>query len=114
MHRILAVAYYGEESVRELETADPQAVARVGLQALRDESEKRYGRGFLQLSAAEQVGLVSSARSSSPGTGIHKFVDVARTEAIRGYYTSAAGLKELDYKGNAYYGESPGCEGKMG
>src|SRR5262249_11362003 len=27
MHRLLAVAYYGEESVRQMETADPQSLA---------------------------------------------------------------------------------------
>ena len=33
-----------------------------------------------------------------------------RREAVRGYFTSQAGLKELDYKGNAFYGACPGCE----
>ena len=41
-----------------------------------------------------------------------KFFEIARTEAVRGYYTTAAGLEELDYKGNAYYADSPGCEAK--
>ena len=36
--------------------------------------------------------------------------DLARHEAIRGYYTSAAGIAELDYKGNTYYPDCPGCE----
>ena len=35
-----------------------------------------------------------------------------RREAVRGYFTSQAGLKELDYKGNAFYGACPGCESK--
>src|SRR3984885_4904892 len=34
LHRLLAVAVNGEESVRALETADPQSVARAGLAAL--------------------------------------------------------------------------------
>jgi len=111
MHRALAVAYYGEDSVRELESANPQATARVGLHALRDLSQKLYGRDFLQLTAAEQVELVMTASKVEAGTAVHKWFDLARGEAIRGYYTSADGLKELDYKGNAYYGDSPGCDG---
>ena len=112
MHRALAVAYYGEESVRELETANPQATARAGVHALRDLSQRLYGRDFLQLTSVEQVELVTTASKAESGTAVHKWFDLARGEAIRGYYTSADGLKELDYKGNAYYGDSPGCEGK--
>lgn len=112
LHRTLAVAFYGENSVRELETADPQSVARAGLAGLHDLCRKTYGRDFLQLTDAEQsqIGLsVAKARSES---AIRKFFELARTEAIRGYYTSPQGLKELDYRGNAYYGDSPGCEPK--
>jgi hypothetical protein len=112
MHRILAVAYYGEESVREVETADPQAIARVGVRALRDLSTKLYGRDFLELSDAEQTTFVTRISKAPEGTPVHRFFQLTRREAIRAYYTSAQGLKELDYKGNAFYGESPGCESK--
>jgi hypothetical protein len=112
LHRILAVAYYGEESVRELETADPQATARAGVHALRDLSQRLYGRDFLHLTSVEQIELVTTASKAESGPAVHRWFDLARGEAIRGYYTSADGLKELDYKGNAYYGDSPGCEGK--
>jgi gluconate 2-dehydrogenase subunit 3-like protein len=114
MHRTLAVAYYGEEAVRELENLDPQATARAGLRALRDLSSKLYGREFLQLTESEQSELVMTASKAESGTEVHRFFELARGEAIRGYYTTAEGLEELDYKGNAYYGESPGCEGRTG
>jgi hypothetical protein len=39
-----------------------------------------------------------------------KFFGTTRTEAVRGYYTSVEGFKELDYKGNWYYAVCPGCE----
>jgi Gluconate 2-dehydrogenase subunit 3 len=110
MHRLLAVAYYGEESVRQLETADPQSAARSGLRALGELSMQTYGKEFLQLSNAQQVEFVNSIAKPSSEGDLRKFFDLARAEAIRGYYTSAAGLKELDYRGNAYYGECPGCE----
>ena len=112
MHRALAVAYYGEDSVRELETADPQGIARAGLQALRELSRKTYGGDFLQLTAAQQSDLLTSASKSKPAGELRKLFDLTRTEAIRGYYTTAKGLTELDYRGNAYYTESPGCEAK--
>lgn len=113
MHRALAIAFYGESRVRDLETAHPDAIARVGIRALRDLSTRLYGgRDFLQLTGDEQNELLMTTAKAEPGTAERKFFDLARTEAIRGYYTSAAGLKDLDYLGNAYYGDCPGCERK--
>ena len=111
LYRTLAVAFYGESRVRDLETAHPEAIARVGIRALRDLSIGSYGgRGFLQLTADEQAELLITTTKAEPGTSIHRFYELTRTEAIRGYYTSAAGLDDLDYRGNAYYGDCPGCE----
>jgi len=110
LHRILAVAYYGEDSVRELEIADPQAIARTGLRALHDLCLKLHGRDFLQLTAAQQTEVVTTASKPQTEASVRKFLELARPEAIRGYYTSAKGLEELDYKGNAYYTECPGCD----
>ena len=112
MHRALASAVYGESAVRELETAHPDTLARGGIRALRDLSSKLYGRDFLHLADAEQFDLLRTSAKAEPETPVHKFFELIRTEAIRGYYTSAEGLEELDYRGNAYYGQSPGCEAK--
>jgi hypothetical protein len=109
-HRALAVAFYGETPVRELETVDPQAVARSGIASLEESSKQSYGRGFLQLSEAEQQKLLFTTGQGEQATPLQKFFDLARHEAIRGYYTSAAGIEELDYKGNIYYPDCPGCE----
>ena len=109
---LLAVAVNGEASVRELETADPQSVARAGLAALHALSLQAHGQEFLQLTALQQIDLLTSAGTAQPGNPLRKFFEITRAEAIRGYYTSAAGLEELDYKGNAYYADSPGCEAK--
>jgi hypothetical protein len=113
LHRLLAVAVNGEESVRDLETADPQSVARVGLAALYTRSLQAHGQEFLQLTPLQQIDLLTSAGTAQPGNPLRTFFEIARAQAIRGYYTSAAGLEELDYKGNAYYGDSPGCEAKF-
>jgi hypothetical protein len=112
LHRLLAVAVNGEESVRDLETADPQSVTRAGLAALQALSLQDHGQEFLQLTALQQIDLLTSAGTAQPGKPLRKFFEITRTQAVRGYYTSSAGLEELDYKGNAYYGDSPGCETK--
>jgi hypothetical protein len=110
LHRALAVAYYGETTVRELETVDLQEIVRSGLKALQNDSVERYGRKFLLLDEKQQRDLISTITIASPNSSLQKFLDVVRTEAVRGYYTTAAGLKELDYKGNWYYGSCPGCK----
>ena len=112
LHRLLAVAVNGEESVRDLETADPQSVVRGGLAALHDLSLQAHGQEFLQLTASQQIDLLTSSGTGQLGNPLRKFFEITRAQAIRGYYTSAAGLEELDYKGNTYYGDSPGCEAK--
>lgn len=110
LHRVLAVAYYGKVPVRDLETADPQALAREGIAALHELSVERYGRRFLEISDPQQVELVGSTGTAKSDGRWRRFFEVMRSEAVRGYYTSAEGLKELDYKGNSYYPDSPGCE----
>ena len=110
MHRALAVAFFGEKDVRELETAHPDDAARAGVRALRSLSQTRHSRDFLQLTNTEQFELLKAASKADEATAERKFYELARTEAIRGYYTSPEGLKELDYRGNAYYGDCPGCD----
>jgi len=110
LHRVLAAAFYGEESVRALETTDPQAVAREGLAALGRLSVESYEKGFLALSLSKQMELVGSIGTANPGGPLRRFFEIVRSEAIRGYYTTAEGLRELDYKGNSYYPYCPGCE----
>lgn len=113
LHRVLAVAYFGEPSVRDLETANPQAVAHAGITALHDLSVARYGHPFLALPEPQQVELVASTLTGKPDSPLGKFFETMRNEAIRGYYTSAEGLKELDYQGNSYNPICPGCEAPL-
>ncbi|HUE02524.1 MAG TPA: hypothetical protein VMR62_23350 [Bryobacteraceae bacterium] len=86
-HRTLAIAYYGAEAVHELETFDAQQICRAGL--------GRFG-------AESRVTLESS--EDDP------FVAWLKRRVIEGFYTSQAGLNELDYKGNSFYSISPGCD----
>lgn len=114
LHRVLAVAYYGEPSVRDLESSNPQVVARSGIGALRQLSVERYGRGFLELTEPQQVNLIGWAGTAKQDSPLRKFFEILRGEAIRGYYTSPEGLKELDYRGNSYYPVCPGCAVNQG
>lgn len=112
--RALAVAYFGnEEPVRELETFEPERVCREGLAWLDDGSQRRFGRRFVEDEPAEQMEFVQRISDARPDKSVThagtRLFDFVKAECIRGFYTSRAGLKELDYKGNAFYGESPGC-----
>lgn len=109
LHRKLSIAYFGEAAVTEIESADPAAVARQGLADLNRLCREEHGNPFASLDLQERQALVRSI-SSGRQSGLQKFFELIRNEAIRGYYTSAEGLKELEYKGNAYYPECPGCE----
>ncbi len=79
-HRTLAIAYYGEEAVYELETFDAQQVCRAGLARPGEQAED------------------------------DPFIAWLKRKVIEGFYTSQQGLKELDYKGNSFYSISPGCD----
>ena len=68
---------------------------------------------FLALTEDEQIGMLKEVSDDRPdiatenaGTRLFK---VIKAEAIRGFYTSRMGLKELDNRSNAFYAESPRC-----
>ena len=88
-HRALASAFYGEEAVHELETFDAQQVCRAGLARL----------------DAEPLPTLAALEA-----GGDPFIGWLKRRVIEGFYTSQAGLNELDYKGNAFYSVSPGCD----
>jgi hypothetical protein len=109
LHRALAVAYYGEAKVAESEAADSQAVVRTGLALLEQQSRERFGREFLTLDTTEQTEVVREVSRMPAESPLGRGYQFLRREAIRGYFTSQAGLIELDYKGNAFYSTCPGC-----
>ena len=113
LHRALAVAYFGEATVRDLETADPAAIVREGISAWNKLSLEKHGHPYLDLSAAQQEEFVRSIAAEPSANSSRKFLETIRGEAIRGYYTSAQGLKELEYKGNAYHPSCPGCDSRQ-
>jgi hypothetical protein len=114
LHRALAVAYYGKARVSELEAVDWQGIVRTGLNLLEQRSRERFGREFLELTGTAPIDLASEAGRMPPESPLGRCYVFLRREAIRGYFTSRAGLKELDYKGNAFYGVCPGCDSRRG
>jgi hypothetical protein len=88
-HRALAAGFYGEAAVQELETLDAQEICRAGLARLHAEPS-------VTLESLESQG--------------DAFILWLKHRVIEGFYTSQAGLKELDYKGNSFYSISPGCD----
>jgi len=110
LHRALAVAYYGQSAVRELETSAPETVVRLGIAALQELSKQQYEQGFLGIDRSQQNKLVSMMSAAQPDSPLRKLFEITRSEAVRGYYTTSEGLKDLDYKGNWYYAVCPGCE----
>lgn len=109
LHRTLAAAYFGEASVAEIEAADPSSIVRQGFADLNRICRDAHGKAFASLGVSERQDVVRSI-STRKDSSLQKFFELIRNEAIRGYYTSAEGLKELDYKGNTYYPYCPGCE----
>jgi gluconate 2-dehydrogenase subunit 3-like protein len=107
------VAYHGAGTLHELETFDAQTVCRDGLAWLQEESRSRHKAEFLEIGKRDQLSLLT-AMSDEPinkdaQTLSARFFELIKSEVIRGFYTSQAGLRELDFKGNAFYARSPGC-----
>ena len=112
--RALAVAYFGsEEPVRHLASFEPESVCRDGLAWLGEESQRRLAIGFLNIDPSGQAELVRAISDGRPDrSATHagtRLFDFLKEETIRAFYTSRMGLKELDYQGNSFYGQSPGC-----
>ncbi len=108
-HRALAVAYHGQARVTEQETAEPERDVRAALRQLDARAREGAGRPFLQTPAGAQADLVREMSRAAPDTPASRGYAVLRREAIRGYFTTRAGLQDLNFKGNAYYGTCPGC-----
>jgi hypothetical protein len=100
--RGLAVDYFGEEAVHELETEAPQAICSAGLAALKRQN-------FQSLDPTARLALLVDLENSGD-----LFVGWLKRRVLDGFYTSREGLHELDYKGNAFWTESPGCDHQHG
>ena len=109
-HRTLAVAFYGENAVKALETDDPQTIWREGLDWISAEASHRWNKAFIDIPQASQAEILKSLsrHQEAANPGARLFV-LLKNQVVHGFYTSRRGLAELNYKGNAFYVECPGC-----
>jgi len=112
-YRVVADHYRGPEAMRRLESADPQKVWREGLEWLTRESQQRFGKAFLNLAESDQLELLKAASDDRADKTVEnagtRLFELLKTQTLDGFYTSRAGLDEIDYKGNTYHAECPGC-----
>jgi hypothetical protein len=112
-HRVLAARYFGTNAVKELETAAHEAACHEGFEWLEAKSRELHGKEFLQLEEHQQTRLLELAGEEGTGAGEDaagaKFLAFMKTQTIRGFYTSRSGLEELNYKGNTFHVDCPGC-----
>lgn len=114
--RNLATAYYGLNRIQELEKSDPGTLCREGLLWISKTARQNHGNEFLALATEQQIAILDAmsdgrAEKEAQNAGT-RFFAFLKGETIRGFYTSQVGLKELDFKGNAFYARSPGCDSK--
>ena len=86
---------------------------RDGIQWLDATARKDHGASFTELSSAQQVEILQRVAHRQAGAPADKegqtFFRLIRRYTVMGYYTSRAGLMELDYPGLRFYTESPAC-----
>ena len=110
-HRAIAAAYRGEKAVKVLETYEPQKIWREGLEWISKESNQRWGKAFLDAPETSQAEMLKSLNDPQEGENAGtRLLVLLKNQVVHGFYTSQRGLKELDYKGNAFYPECPGCD----
>lgn len=93
------MAAHGEKQI--------QRPMRDGLRWLDSTAKKEHAASFAALSPEQQTGILN--RAAQPGAEGHAFFRLIRRYTVMGYYTSAMGLKELDFPGLRMYSESPAC-----
>ncbi|MGO8787913.1 MAG: gluconate 2-dehydrogenase subunit 3 family protein [Terriglobia bacterium] len=75
----------------------------------------RYGKGYLECTAAQQEEVLdqiayraNAEKDPSLGPGV-KFFSLLRNLTTDGFFTSEIGIKYVEYIGNTYLPEFPGC-----
>jgi gluconate 2-dehydrogenase gamma chain len=92
---------------------DLQKMFLDGLAWLDKASKDRHKKNFVNLSNAQQVGLlteISKIKNPAPNEVTQaKFFKAIKDMTIDGFYTSKIGIEELGYVGNTVLEEFPGC-----
>jgi hypothetical protein len=97
------------------ENKDYQLKLGGGLMWLDATCRDRYGEVYLKCQAANQhdiLNLIAYRRNAEKDPGLSQgisFFSFLRNLTTDGFYTSEIGIKDLQYIGNTYVGEFPGC-----
>jgi hypothetical protein len=86
-----------------------------GLAAIDKMAELEQGKKFKDCTEEQQHYLVAkiSEHEDRPSTFEERFFIAVKKSTVDGYYTSEIGIhQELEYQGNAYVFEFPGCKHK--
>jgi hypothetical protein len=92
---------------------DAKALWVDGLAAIDRVAEGAYSRKFSDCTGEQRRALVEkiSAHEEHPVTIEERFFVAMKSATVRGYYTSAIGIhKDLEYQGNEFLPEFPGCQ----
>jgi hypothetical protein len=81
-----------------------QRLYRGGLARLNAWCQERHGAVFVALDSARQDEGLTSLVQSSP-----EFFEAIKGDTIVGFYTSEIGLRELNWGGQSFHAECPGC-----
>jgi hypothetical protein len=81
-----------------------QTLYRGGLARLEGLCREHHGKGFLALEGRLQDEALTSLAQSSP-----EFFEAIKGDTIVGFYTSEIGLRELNWGGQMFHSECPGC-----
>ncbi len=102
------MAAHGEEELRR--------PMRNGLAWLDKKAKAVYGQPFVRLTSDQQTALLKGVayrdQSLQPDLQGQSFFQLIRRYTVMGYYTSKAGLQELDFPGLRLYMHSPECPHK--
>jgi len=97
------------------ENAEYQAKLGGGFKGLESLCTARYGRGYLDCTAAEQkeiLDLIAYRKNAEQDPALKEGVEFfafLRNMTADGFFTSKIGIKYLGYKGNTFLTEFPGC-----
>lgn len=111
-----AVAAGVPQYIDEVVTANPPHKPRfeAGLEWMEATASERFGKGFLALTEAQQIEILTPLCDAVDKGSIHSagetFFSLMKAMTADGYYTARIGLvDELGYKGNTVLGSFPEC-----
>ncbi len=89
---------------------DDLKVIRAGLAWVDGEAKKRFGKGFADCGAAQQVAIVEDiVKDGTPARKVgYNFFKLFRDRVAGGYFSTQEGWKAIGYTGNMPLSEFPG------